>query len=340
MVIDVVRLRRCETQVRGVAVQEERLERDREKTAEEMFQKFMEWASNPEIRRAFILHPMACMALQRRHFGLPARPEDAAVLKDYDLAKEAENRGNTADLAPSSTKKTQAPLDSSEPQRGSVTQPGVGTPVPTPGSNPNSPPNSERVASDSKPTVAVSISPIPSSPSPTSEDVAPESSLKKDGPTAPPSLQRERAGVRENHPDEDPAPFHSEDVQPTNSTLTTQNSTLPDSPESSATNSDLDDSLSRLYAALTPAPHILEERNRKHEELHRQAEANRQARLIQSQLSDQSSSPLDSFSEPAYPHAPKPPQPGFSPPPTVPFPVHSIFGEIHHPSDNRRCHTS
>ena len=92
MVSDVVRLRRCETQVRGVAVQEERLERDREKTAEEMFQKFMEWASNPEIRRAFILHPMACMALQRRHFGLPPRPEDAAVLKEYNLAKEAENQ--------------------------------------------------------------------------------------------------------------------------------------------------------------------------------------------------------------------------------------------------------
>ena len=196
------------------------------------------------------------------------------------------------------------------------------------------------------------ISPMPSSsPSPASENVATQTHDKNAGPIAVPSpggdlsrlgsgernmgeaigrLATERAGASESTQDEDEQ-SSAEGANP-NPKSKIKNHQSPSSP--------LDDSLSRIYAALSPAPELLAERNRRHEELRRQAEANRQARLIQSQLSAQSSSPLDSFSEPAYPHAPKPSQPGFSPPPTVPFPVHSIFGEIHHPSDNRRCHTS
>ena len=100
---DIVRLRRCENQTRSVQVQEERLERDREKTSEEIFLKFMEWAANPEIRRAFILEPMVAMALQRRHFGLPPRPEDEKVLKEYDLAKAQQNQEPQTESKPPRT---------------------------------------------------------------------------------------------------------------------------------------------------------------------------------------------------------------------------------------------
>jgi len=355
MLQDVVRIRRCDTQARGVEVQEERLERDREKTSEEIFLKFMEWAGNPEIRRTFILEPMVCMALQRRHFGLPPRPEDEKVLKEYGYVEPAKNQGNQTETAPHRTENPEADSLQSkpepEPQRGSVTQPGVVPPGgTTPGSAPNNPLNSERVASDPKPADVDSpvspirpISPIsPSTPPPTSEAIANNPSIENAGPTASPLSQRERAGVRESLPNENPVSVHREDEQSTNSTLNTQNSSLHVSPTPDAPRpaplpkpplSDYEKAilegkspLEALYAQFTPPPEILEERKRQ------QAEAAREARIRESQ-----STP---WSEPCYPHAPKPPQPGFSPPPTILNYTKSIFPELHHPSDNSKCHTS
>ncbi len=104
---DIVKLRRCDVQARNVEVQEGRLERDREKTAEEEFQKFTEWAENPAVRKAFILAPEARMAAQRRNFGMRPQPHDAAVLKEFEADSNSpetpENQGNQTEHKPSQT---------------------------------------------------------------------------------------------------------------------------------------------------------------------------------------------------------------------------------------------
>ncbi len=113
---DIVKLRRCDVQARNVEVQEGRLERDREKTAEEEFQKFTEWAENPAVRKAFILAPEARMAAQRRNFGMRPQPQDAAVLKEFEADSNSietpENQENQTEHKPSQTEKSEA--DSSE----------------------------------------------------------------------------------------------------------------------------------------------------------------------------------------------------------------------------------
>ena len=104
---DIVKLRRCDVQARNVEVQEGRLERDREKTAEEEFQKFTEWAENPAVRKAFILAPEARMAAQRRNFGMRPHPHDAAVLKEFETDSNSpetpENQENQTEHKPSQT---------------------------------------------------------------------------------------------------------------------------------------------------------------------------------------------------------------------------------------------
>jgi hypothetical protein len=76
---DISRMHRCHINTRRVEVQEARLERDEEKTAEQLHFKFMEWAENPAIRRALILAPMEANRQSRLHFGIPPRPEDPLV---------------------------------------------------------------------------------------------------------------------------------------------------------------------------------------------------------------------------------------------------------------------
>jgi hypothetical protein len=84
---DVIRLRRCDLQGRRVEVQEAHLECTREKTREEVFQKFVEWAENPEIRRVFFLLPQARQAELRARFKMPPTPEDEALLKEVESLK-------------------------------------------------------------------------------------------------------------------------------------------------------------------------------------------------------------------------------------------------------------
>lgn len=65
---------------RSVEVQEGQLEQDREKTQEEVFQKFAEWAQHPAIRKTFFLEPQARMAQLRANLGQathPRRPSPA-----------------------------------------------------------------------------------------------------------------------------------------------------------------------------------------------------------------------------------------------------------------------
>ncbi len=153
---DIVKLRRCDVQARNVEVQEGRLERDREKTAEEEFQKFTEWAENPAVRKAFILAPEARMAAQRRNFGMRPQPQDAAVLKEFEADSNSietpENQENQTEHKPSQT-------ENSSPCRSRDDEAEVGRDTPCP----------------------------PSSPSQTSEDIALNPSIKNVAPTAVPS---------------------------------------------------------------------------------------------------------------------------------------------------------
>jgi hypothetical protein len=76
---DISRMHRCHINARRVEVQEARLERDEEKTEEQLHFKFMEWVENPAIRRACILGPMEANRQTRQHLGMPPRPEDPLV---------------------------------------------------------------------------------------------------------------------------------------------------------------------------------------------------------------------------------------------------------------------
>ncbi len=155
---DIARLCRCEVQTRNVVVQESRLERDREKTTEELFQKFMEWADNPTVRKTFFLAPEVRMAAQRQNFGLPPRPQDAAVMAEFqpatDSAQTPENQGNQTEIKPSQTEKTSTWRSGGDDALDKV---GRDTPC------------------------------SPSSPSPTTEDAVKLSNDQNAGPTASPS---------------------------------------------------------------------------------------------------------------------------------------------------------
>ena len=216
---DIVKLRRCDVQARNVEVQEGRLERDREKTAEEEFQKFTEWAENPAVRKAFILAPEARMAAQRRNFGMRPHPQDAAVLKEFEADSNSpeipENQGNQTEHKPSQTENS-SPCRS----RGDESEVGRDTPCP------------------------------PSSPSQTSEDVAQDSQIKNAAPTAVPSPGGEGKGegeqttnsklsiqnstlsgpIRPISPIRPITPSPAPAVQSANSKLITQNSKLGGSP--------------------------------------------------------------------------------------------------------------
>jgi hypothetical protein len=78
---DIARMHRCHINTRRVEVQETRLERDEEKTTEQLHFKFVEWAGNPAIRRAFILEPMEANRQTRQHFGMPPTSDDLLVEK-------------------------------------------------------------------------------------------------------------------------------------------------------------------------------------------------------------------------------------------------------------------
>jgi hypothetical protein len=78
---DISRMHRCHINTRRVEVQEARLERDEEKTEEQLHFKFMEWAENPAIRRALILEPMEANRQSRQKFGMPPTSDDILVEK-------------------------------------------------------------------------------------------------------------------------------------------------------------------------------------------------------------------------------------------------------------------
>jgi hypothetical protein len=78
---DISRMHRCHINTRRVEVQETRLERDEEKTTEQLHFKFMEWVENPAIRRALILEPMEANRRSRQHFGMPPTSDDILVEK-------------------------------------------------------------------------------------------------------------------------------------------------------------------------------------------------------------------------------------------------------------------
>jgi hypothetical protein len=300
---DVVRLRRCENQTRSVEVQEERLERDREKTAEEIFLKFMEWAGNPEIRRTFILEPMVCMALQRRHFGLPPRPEDAAVLKEYDLAKAAEKQADQTETAPPRTENPEAESCRSRREEALTRE--------------EMPPSSEDEANSKlttqNSTLSGSLTP-PTSHSPI-RPICPISPIAQSsgspagcGTLARDNIPGERAPVTsrpEGAPENPPIDNHGDQTEKPNAASligTSSPSRDNSSPALSPYEQALREGKSHLeamYAQFTPTPEERERRKRHHEELVKAAAAARE---------------------------PRPPQPGFSPPPIVPFPVRSVFG--------------
>jgi hypothetical protein len=78
---DISRMHRCHINTRRVEVQEVRLDRDEEKTTEQLHFKFMEWVENPAIRRACILEPMEANRQTRKPMGMPPTSDDILVEK-------------------------------------------------------------------------------------------------------------------------------------------------------------------------------------------------------------------------------------------------------------------
>jgi hypothetical protein len=76
---DISRMHRCHINTRRVEVQEGRLERDEEKTEEQLHFKFAEWTDNPAVRRACILAPMEKDRQMRKMYNMPPAPEDPWV---------------------------------------------------------------------------------------------------------------------------------------------------------------------------------------------------------------------------------------------------------------------
>jgi len=106
---DIVRLRRCDLNARRVEIQEERFDQTREKTSEQLFQKFVQWAGLPAIRKAFLLGPMERLRQLRQRFGLPPRPHDEALsqLTENDHHFKASGKNQTK-FKPDQTKKTKS----------------------------------------------------------------------------------------------------------------------------------------------------------------------------------------------------------------------------------------
>jgi hypothetical protein len=144
-------MHRCHINTRRVEVQEARLERDEEKTEEQLHFKFMEWAENPAIRRALILEPMEANRQTRQKFGVPPTSDDILVEKltrndpYFNPPSKKQNKYKPKPAENSHPEAKSSPP--SEPQGGSSIQPGVGTPVPTLGSHPDNSPNPEGVES-------------------------------------------------------------------------------------------------------------------------------------------------------------------------------------------------
>jgi hypothetical protein len=192
---DISRMHRCHINTRRVEVQEARLERDEEKTTEQLHFKFMEWVENPAIRRACILEPMEANRRSRQHFGMPPTSDDILVEKltrndpyfNPPNKKPAKSKPKPAQKSHPDAK----PSPPSEPQGGSSIQPGVGTPVPIPGSDPDDPLNPEGVeAKPSDPSSAVGTEAKPSQPSnpygdKTTSQIIAEIEGQRDKPASP-----------------------------------------------------------------------------------------------------------------------------------------------------------
>jgi hypothetical protein len=76
---DFARLRRCEIANRRALLEEQRFASNEEKTEQEVFNKFVEWNSHPDIRRLLVLAPSEHMRQMRKMYDIPPTKEDLVV---------------------------------------------------------------------------------------------------------------------------------------------------------------------------------------------------------------------------------------------------------------------
>ena len=121
---DIVRLHRCDLNSRRVDIQEDRFDAQKEKTKEELLHTFVEWASNPEVRKAFILAPMEHMRRLRKVYGMPPQPEDELVEKEFqnDPACAETPEPAQQEIKPKSNQSGQNQTEKSESHTGSPPQ--------------------------------------------------------------------------------------------------------------------------------------------------------------------------------------------------------------------------
>jgi hypothetical protein len=199
---DIVRIRRSDLQARRVQVQETRLERDEEKTEEQLVFKFMEWAENPAIRRALILAPMEANRQTRLHFGVPPRPEDPLV--------EQLTRNDPSFHPPvKKTAKTKPnPTEKSNPEAETVNQPtaekgGASVPASRPDNKSDAQDQKDLVGTGSCPSAAdPQVSPVTSygdkSTSQLATEIEENHNRAKSSSTNPSSIASEKAPVSIN----------------------------------------------------------------------------------------------------------------------------------------------
>jgi hypothetical protein len=202
---DISRMHRCHINTRRVEVQEARLERDEEKTEEQLVFKFVEWTENPAVRRACILEPMEKDRQMRKMYNMPPRPEDPLVER---LAK------NDPYFNPPPKKQTKTKPNQTEKSSDSS---GTGVP-PVPGSQsePPPPPASEKAPDHPQ------NSPLPNYDDKTASQLISEIEGQREK-AASPSLK----GAGELKTD---SPIRPIGPVPPNSKLNPQSSTLPKAP--------------------------------------------------------------------------------------------------------------
>jgi hypothetical protein len=115
--------RRCHLNARRVELQEERLDQTQEKTSEQLFEKFVQWAGNPAIRKAFLLAPMERMRQLRQHFGMPPRPHDEALSRFTENDPDFKPPGqNQTKIKPIQAKKNKSSSNRSSGRESALTE--------------------------------------------------------------------------------------------------------------------------------------------------------------------------------------------------------------------------
>ena len=233
---DIARMHRCHINTRRVEVQEARLERDEEKTEEQLHFKFMEWVENPAIRRACILEPMEANRQTRQHFGMPPTPDDILIEK---LTKNDPNK-KPAGYRPKPAEKSNPETKPSPPNRSADCP------------NPQHPPTSEKTSEVQEPENSAGARcraseavPLPSTPyaDKTASQLISEieeqqlrEKASRLNPASPPSEKAPESNKDTNRPVASPSPGGEGELNnksqsgPSNSNLKPQNSTLPKPP--------------------------------------------------------------------------------------------------------------